>query len=324
MIIHDRFSQKPNIISDPLVSVVVIAFNSAKFIVETLESVKHQTYKNIELIISDDCSTDETVELCRRWIKINKGSFKNVNLLVSEKNLGISGNANRGFNAAQGEWIKPIAGDDAMFKDAVYSGMEYAMKHKMCSIFTSEREEYNENFNQENFIRTSKDYDSFFYKLDAKEQYKFLLFKNYVNAVGTFMKREVFIKVGGFDERFRYLDDAPMNLKITKHGYKFYFLNKVTVKYRIHNGSIRKVDSKKDMIFDKFYEKVREYRKIYVYPNISAIDKFGFEYEFYRHRIIDFLNLNKKNIFGRSVYFISGKLSLYNFRLNKSEKKYIT
>ena len=52
----------------PLVSVVVITYNSAKFVIETLESVKSQTYKNIELIISDDCSTDDTVERCRLWL----------------------------------------------------------------------------------------------------------------------------------------------------------------------------------------------------------------------------------------------------------------
>ncbi len=54
---------------ETLVSIVVITYNSAKFILETLESSKAQTYKNIELIISDDCSTDNTVEICQQWIR---------------------------------------------------------------------------------------------------------------------------------------------------------------------------------------------------------------------------------------------------------------
>lgn len=56
----------------PLVSVSVITYNSAKTVLETLESIKAQTYQNLELIVSDDCSTDNTVELCRNWIEQNK------------------------------------------------------------------------------------------------------------------------------------------------------------------------------------------------------------------------------------------------------------
>ena len=50
--------------NNPLVSINVITYNSSKFVLETLESAKAQTYQNIELIVSDDCSTDNTVEIC--------------------------------------------------------------------------------------------------------------------------------------------------------------------------------------------------------------------------------------------------------------------
>ena len=53
---------------DILVSVVVITYNSEKYILETLESIKTQSYKNLELIISDDCSKDDTVMICRDWL----------------------------------------------------------------------------------------------------------------------------------------------------------------------------------------------------------------------------------------------------------------
>jgi alpha-1,3-rhamnosyltransferase len=52
-----------------LVSIVIITYNSAKYVLETLESVKAQTYEKIELVISDDCSTDDTVEVCRDGLK---------------------------------------------------------------------------------------------------------------------------------------------------------------------------------------------------------------------------------------------------------------
>ena len=59
----------------PLITVAIVTYNSSEFIVETLESIKSQTYHNIELIISDDCSTDTTVELCSNWIKENATHF---------------------------------------------------------------------------------------------------------------------------------------------------------------------------------------------------------------------------------------------------------
>ena len=58
--------------NNPLVSIIVITYNSAKFVLETLESAKAQTYQNIELIISDDGSTDNTVQICREWLKNNE------------------------------------------------------------------------------------------------------------------------------------------------------------------------------------------------------------------------------------------------------------
>ena len=74
-------SHKQNI---PLVSVSVITYNSSKTVLETLESVKTQTYPNIELIISDDCSPDNTVEVCREWIEQNKERFVRIEILAAE------------------------------------------------------------------------------------------------------------------------------------------------------------------------------------------------------------------------------------------------
>ncbi|MBH2024900.1 MAG: glycosyltransferase, partial [Flavobacteriales bacterium] len=81
---------------NPLVSVVVITYNSSKYVMETLESVKAQTYENIELIISDDGSTDHTIEMCRVWLAQNNNRFPKTKLLTVEENTGIPANCNRG------------------------------------------------------------------------------------------------------------------------------------------------------------------------------------------------------------------------------------
>jgi alpha-1,3-rhamnosyltransferase len=71
--------------SNPLVSIVVITYNSSSYVIETLESIKAQTYQNIELIVSDDCSKDKTVDVCKKWIEKNKQRFVRTELITIEK-----------------------------------------------------------------------------------------------------------------------------------------------------------------------------------------------------------------------------------------------
>lgn len=117
-----------SIMEEPLVSVPVITYNSSEYIIEGLESIKAQTYKNIELIISDDCSTDNTVELCREWLAKNKDRFVRTSLVTSEKNTGTAGNCNRAISYCHGEWIKMLAGDDLLLPDCIEKNIEYITK----------------------------------------------------------------------------------------------------------------------------------------------------------------------------------------------------
>ena len=82
---------------NPLVSIVVITYNSAEYVLETLESAKIQTYQNIELIVSDDCSKDDTVRICREWLEQNGERFVRTDLVMSNKNTGVPANCNRAY-----------------------------------------------------------------------------------------------------------------------------------------------------------------------------------------------------------------------------------
>ena len=97
---------------NPLITVGVIAYNSSEYILELLESIKAQSYQNVELIVSDDKSTDNTVAICEEWISKNKDRFVRAEVIVPEHNTGTAGNYNRALFAAKGEWMKFIDGDD--------------------------------------------------------------------------------------------------------------------------------------------------------------------------------------------------------------------
>ncbi len=84
-----------------LVSIIVVTYNSSKYILETLESAKAQTYQNIELIVSDDCSTDNTVSICDRWLHENDFFFFRTKLITTTQNTGVAPNCNRGLRQRQ-------------------------------------------------------------------------------------------------------------------------------------------------------------------------------------------------------------------------------
>ena len=91
---------------DGLVSIIMPSWNTAKWIGESIESVINQTYSNWELIIVDDCSSDNTEEI------VNRYSDKRIRYIKNEKNLGAALTRNRAIREAHGEWIAFLDSDD--------------------------------------------------------------------------------------------------------------------------------------------------------------------------------------------------------------------
>jgi len=139
---------------DSLVSVIISTYNSSRFIEETLESIACQTWKEIEIIVTDDCSKDDTVEICREWLAKHDSRFSMTKLLASDVNTGISGNANRGLYAANGNWIKFLGADDTLKTNCLEDNMLFVLAHPEIRVLFSKVNIYKNNFNPENFIST--------------------------------------------------------------------------------------------------------------------------------------------------------------------------
>ena len=124
--------------SNPLISVCVISYNSSEYIVDVLESIKSQTYQNIELIVSDDKSPDNSVAVCKEWIEKNKDRFVRTEVIVPEKNTGTAGNYNRALFAAKGEWIKFVDADDLLFPNCLTDNVEFVENHPEANVVFSD------------------------------------------------------------------------------------------------------------------------------------------------------------------------------------------
>lgn len=279
---------------EPLVSIIVITYNSSGFIKETLDSAKNQTYSNIELIISDDGSSDETLNICNEWIKINKESFVRVELITTNKNTGVTANCNRGWHKAKGDWVKFIAGDDALLPNCITDNFNFIKKNKEASIVHSKKLIYLEHFEDTCFLQESaiETHHFNFPQITASKQHELLLRKNHVVAPSVFIKRELLQFLNGFDERIPMIEDWPFWIKATSEGNKIFFLNKATVKYRLHNASISLPQSKLQ-IFSNYDQKLESIYSLYIYSKLPLIEKILYAYDFKRMKVMISLGMNK-------------------------------
>ena len=254
----------------PLVSVVVLTFNSARFVLDTLESVRRQTYRQVELIISDDCSSDATVSLVRAWVENHKSRFVRTQIITVQANTGISANANRGFRAAQGEWIKGIAGDDVLMDDCISGYVDFCSsicdKSPVFIVgglvpFTDGTPPSLETPAAQAIERAP---DCYFFVGD-------LVLKDLCAASPTwFLKRSFWLEMEGFSEKYPFLEDEPFLFRALTGGVRINVLKRNTVFYRIHANSICR--SKKPEGLYKFayskYHSYRDLRRAYLPSNL--------------------------------------------------------
>lgn len=242
----------------PLVSVVVISYQSEKYILDTLESIKEQTWGNIELIISDDASTDNTVMICRDWIKKNENRFTKSILLTTPFNTGIPANCNRGLQSSKGKWIKFIGADDMLLSSCIKDNMEVINTSPDISLVISNLIEVN----QEGVVlRSSPENEGLRYFMNnqnSKEQKlkAYSRWPAFLNTPTFFYNRKLIEEVYAPVIDLKIFEDTSTVFHIIEKGAKIFYLNKPTVKYRIHSGAISR-----DI---KFLEE-REKESYYIY-----------------------------------------------------------
>lgn len=294
-------------IEQPLVSIVVITYNSGKYVLETLESAKAQSYQNIELIITDDCSADNTIEICSKWLEENKERFVRAELIRVEKNTGIPSNCNRGLFAAQGAWIKFIAGDDALLENCILDNINRVNEiAEHVYALHSEVECYSLLFNEIRFIYTTdKSFDTFCNNLIRADDQLKLLVRGYgPHATTAFFHKKVLIELNGFNEALPY-EDGPIWVKLSLNDLKIHYMNKTTVKYRIHD-SISNSESRKllfkpiyrmdNIVFEKVYRQHLKFYEIIARKTLFLIKD-----------LFWILKLNKQN---KLNYFLFNALNL--------------
>ncbi len=222
----------------PKVSVVVITYNSSKYVRETLDSIKSQTYDGpIELIVSDDCSSDNTLEICEEWFKEHASHFVRAIVMSTPTNSGICGNYNYALKQVTGEWVKYIAGDDILMPECIARFMDET-KRTSDKFIVCELLPFNDKGIGQPRMRC-RDY----FEGSVSQQEKALCTYSYImEGPSFFLEVATLKKMGGFDERYPLVEDYPLAMKYVFHGLHIHLLNAPLVKYREYQ-SVSKVGS---------------------------------------------------------------------------------
>jgi|ERR1035437_934679 Glycosyltransferases, probably involved in cell wall biogenesis len=288
----------------PLVSIIVITYNSSKFVLETLESAKAQTYRNIELIVTDDNSTDETVDICKKWIDENAVQFVRATLVLSKSNTGIPANINRGVNLAKGFWIKCIAGDDVLAEDCIAELIYYInTQQEDIQILYSDLIRFYGNSIKNIEIKKFENAKFCSRESTADDQYQILLRSNRVSAATIIIRRDLLLSVNGFDERFNLLEDWPLWVKITYAGYKIYYLDKPLVYYRLHENNLS-MSTNQNYLYHPVNKINIMFKEKELIPRLPFIERWGLKHDILGIKTCFFLGNNKKNPFTRFIYIV--------------------
>lgn len=255
-----------------MISIVVVTYNSEKTIIETLDSINSQTYRDFEIVVSDDCSKDNTVEVVRGWLASH--DIKGL-VVPAETNKGIPANVNKGIKNANGNLIKIIAGDDIMYPNALevfktyYDKDENVIWQSRYMCFGKNKEKVD--------IANSIQLDKQFYASDYKKQYQTLVVGNRLVAPSIgLIKKEYYDVYGFYDEQYRMMEDYPFFLKLSKNGIAFRLLDDVLIGYRISDSSVMGMGAK------SFYKCMADF---YFSERIFGVLKFGGLIEFVKQTL---------------------------------------
>jgi alpha-1,3-rhamnosyltransferase len=219
-----------------LVTVVSPCYNHAQYVIESLESIRAQTYTNLEHIIIDDCSTDNSVSVIEDWIKAT--GYKCI-FIKHEVNKGISFTLNESIRLAKGEFWTPLATDDYIRPERTEKFVEYLLEHPEVNmvvtdaISVDERGTEVERAGTLSFLEFYKRFNPKF-SWDDFGTYESLLYGNYIPG-SLMMRRSIFETIGFFPEHFK-LEDWDMWLRVSREG-PIALLNETLTSYRWHPGN---------------------------------------------------------------------------------------
>lgn len=228
---------------EPLVSIVIPAYNAANYLAEAIESALAQTYPNIEIIVVNDGSKDNgaTADVARQYgDKIR---------YIEKENGGSSSAMNVGIANMQGEWFSWLSHDDLYYPNKVQAEIDYLntldidfddvqVLQKHIFVASADLIDGNGNIIQKFGKKRIKETDR---KINRPDGTLYLIAEPIqagFHGCSCLIHKKAFEIVGGFDEKLRLLNDMDLWFRFYSNGYQIHYLPMVLVKGRVHASQI--------------------------------------------------------------------------------------
>lgn len=234
-------------VGNPKVSIVVPAYNSGRFLPDALESAVAQTYKNTEIIVINDGSTDNTEELLRPW-------YDRITY-VAQRNMGLPSALNAGLKRASGDYIAILDADDIWERDKIAAQVilmeefpEVGLSYTNFLPF-GDPVDFRTGFDENDgalrrYCSTSVAPDV--YLITSSGLFRDLLVEQaFPKPSSTMIRKQCFEKVGSFNERLSFCQDTEMTLRISKY-FQFGYIDRCLLRRRIHADSLASIQSQRD------------------------------------------------------------------------------
>lgn len=216
----------------PAVTVIAVCFNHARFLMECLDSIAAQTFQGFQLIVTDDCSRDDSAQLIESWLARHRPDALFIRHSV---NVGLCKTLNEALAEARGEFISMVATDDAWEPDKIerqlaaarQAGPQIAVVYSDASRMNEDGVRLEKNFIESHTPECTRPSGQVFVELANR---------NFIPAMATLIRRQALVDVGMYDERLAY-EDYDMWLRLAAR-YEFVYVPAVVARYRIVSTSM--------------------------------------------------------------------------------------
>lgn len=246
------------------ISIIVLTYNHSKYVIDCLNSVKYQAinynfenHHTIQLIVSDDSSKDETVDIVHEWKKSNLNYFEDFIVIENERNIGTCLNYVNALKKCNGDYIKVIGGDDMFPEASIFDIFRYLNHYDMVFgvPFVYYENSYN---NNEKILRYLNKVHCIQMEENKVDYYDMIHRYCFLNAPATYVSKKLLIdkRVMDFLGSYKYTDDYPQWLKMAEiKNIKYTSIPIISVIYRRTNGSAYIIRNR-----DLLEERKRSYR----------------------------------------------------------------
>ncbi|MEG0031914.1 glycosyltransferase family 2 protein [Acinetobacter sp.] len=241
----------------PLVTVMIPCYNHEKFIKESIQSVIDQTYSRLELIVIDDGSKDNSIQIIEEMRLACEQRFEHFQFIFRE-NRGLSRTLNQGLSLARGEYFSIVASDDIMLSEKTAIQVDVFKKDPLITAVFGAHQYIDDESHVVSVKKAS--YREFSFQEIFYHQHD-------IPASSQMIKLNHLRDIGGYNENTK-VEDWDLWLRLTGAGAKLVYIPDVIVGYRMHDSNLSK---NKSLMFDEVFNIVQSYK-----------DRKGFPYAEYK------------------------------------------